>query len=800
MKTFKKLSLIAATFGVLTITTPLVLTSCNGDSGDGKNPDDGGGDQTQKYSISLSSHQNDITLSSNSVAEGEQVSLTWKGNSDAIVSYSYKDEDGTKIEISNNTFVMPNYNITIDVVVKYKINIQVENAVFYLTDSGDNIPNDTNIMIEENSTLNYKVEVNDGYQLTSIDIYDKNNQKIDILSNNLTGSYKMTKNENITLKVSCQKVYVNHSITLNSHNDKIQLSKQEAKYNEKVTITWNGNKDAKVTYYLVDQTGNRTAISGSEFTMPDHQVSIDVKVEYKVIVRVNSGGTVNINNQNYNDEDYLYVEENSEFSYTLTPDNERKLKKLTATQNGTTTELDVKTLTGKYSLKNDGQIEFNVEFGKTVTTIVKDVASILVNSMKLFNLYDVIPEVFDENNLVGKDGNKINITEDQYNSTFMNVSEIPVYGIGAQLNQFLNASGLIMNIVNIAKPIYNSAATIGELWQKFFDKDSDKGTNYEASTDNGGVKFKISLTDTDIRIMLKGGSANIDIHKDLDTNYTTTRFQISDANSMKIVDNGNTVKIGLRALGAQRMMLTFDRSNANETIGTLYNFYGIDGEDEGKDIGKTTMSVIKITDDYVSVIGKKGDFLSWSKQNRNIEMYNTKTGKFIGSQVVESNGVKLYNTNWYPLSSINGLNNIKIVKYSSTTSNGEKYINNSTKKFDNGRTGIIGSRQYEFEKKKVSVYLNENGKIKEQKIQIPLFFMQDEYEKDSSKGFTELNKNNSSNLLNGISTTILNRRDSDAIELKARYELLNLEEDKNKEVIDFVGNADIWFQLPPYQS
>ena len=143
---------------------------------------------------------------------------------------------------------------------------------------------------------------------------------------------------------------------------------------------------------------------------------------------------------------------------------------------------------------------------------------------------------------------------------------------------------------------------------------------------------------------LKGGSASVEIETSTKSTNYTCRIQLSNANALKYTITDNNVKIGVKALGAMRLMMDIDKSNKNQTIAKLYNFYGksssssSDDEDDGSsssDLGLTTSSVLYVDNNYTSIIGKKGDFIRPSKENRNMEVYSNTTGDFVTSKVYE---------------------------------------------------------------------------------------------------------------------------------------------------------------------
>ncbi|MDE5545766.1 MAG: hypothetical protein K2I76_04065 [Malacoplasma sp.] len=427
---------------------------------------------------------------------------------------------------------------------------------------------------------------------------------------------------------------------------------------------------------------------------------------------------------------------------------------------------------------------------------IKDVVNLIKSAMRMFNTWDLFPSSFKEENRI------VSYTQQDF-SNYVSLDNITNRGIGKQLNQFMTIASKIETVLKGAKLIFDSTTLIANMYEAFFNKDPDKNRVYENSTENNNVKFKVELTDTKITIFAKATSASAEFYLNIIDGSYSGRIQLSDGNALKYDISKNLTKVGIKALGAIRMMFEVDTSNSSQKIAKLFNYYGTnndykntDESDGGDDIGITTCSVMAVDKNYVSIIGKKGDFLSWSKENRNMEIYDAKTGNYLGSKVHEELSKLKYMTNWYPFQSISGFNKIKQVTGDQDSKQNGFYLNDSSTPFVVDKTWgtTTGySRGYDIEMKKVYLYQNKNSNVDKFNVTIPMLFMQDSYENDSSKGFKKLNQENKGlNLANTTSQNLKSFMNSQYESLNSQYNSYN-ETVQNTTVDSYVGTQNSWF-------
>lgn len=191
------------------------------------------------------------------------------------------------------------------------------------------------------------------------------------------------------------------------------------------------------------------------------------------------------------------------------------------------------------------------------------------------------------------------------------------------------------------------------------------------------------MTEEEFSILIKVKSASVELYSNLSDNSYGGIIQLSDNNELRYDISKQETKIGIKVANLIRLMLDIDTSNKDFKLAKLYNFYDHSSEDErDKNLGLTTSSVMYVDKDYTAIIGKKGDFFFPSKENRNLEIYDNKTGNYVGSKVCEQATKYLlsYMTNWYPFQSINNFKNIKHLK---DQNNDNYFLNNLNNAFSN---------------------------------------------------------------------------------------------------------------------
>jgi hypothetical protein len=137
-----------------------------------------------------------------------------------------------------------------------------------------------------------------------------------------------------------------------------------------------------------------------------------------------------------------------------------------------------------------------------------------------------------------------------------------------------------------------------------------------------------------------------------------------------------------------------------------------------------------ITDEYVSVVGNKASGMV-GFTGYITELYDTESGRLIGYEVQETLSSIVYNTLWFNLSDVDGINTIKYQPAEGSTA-AKIYINGSKDIWGVKKVGGLSlkalSRRFdiEFRTQYVYSYDAQSGKYIEHAVQVPMLFVQEE--------------------------------------------------------------------------
>ena len=154
-----------------------------------------------------------------------------------------------------------------------------------------------------------------------------------------------------------------------------------------------------------------------------------------------------------------------------------------------------------------------------------------------------------------------------------------------------------------------------------------------------------------------------------------------------------------------------------------------------------------ITDTYVSAAGNKASGIPGFTGYIN-ELYDTATGKLLGYEVRETAEVLskeiIYNTLWFNLSDVDGINSIKYREKTDDES-AAFFLNGSTKEWENKRVGGFSSkaasRRFDIEMRTQYFYVlsADGSSYEEVKAVVPMLFVQEEQLETLTKDVKEKN-------------------------------------------------------------
>ena len=374
----------------------------------------------------------------------------------------------------------------------------------------------------------------------------------------------------------------------------------------------------------------------------------------------------------------------------------------------------------------DKAITTNVEYFAVWNEVIdiKGMLSALLDGYEL-NPYNYIPESMRADfsqNLV----NASDIVSDY--SSAVNVSDIS-YGYGEQWHMVLDNLAQTNTFFNVLSVIETVSASSITAFNNYFDSNPADTAHHEFTSGiynvtvdfNGDILYYVLEYTADIPVF-GNQTVQIALAMDAETGEKVVRVQAGDANALTYTMLENSYTFAIKYLGVRRAMFNIERDSDGNVSGNIYEYLTISS------VEVASAADFYITEDYVSVIGNKADGMLGFTGYIN-ELYDTDAGKLLGYEVQETLSSIVYNTLWFNLNDVSGINTIK---HAIVDDKDAFYINGSANKWEAKNVGGIGlkmlSRRFDIEFRTQYVYSYDatEGKYVEHKIQVPMIFVQEE--------------------------------------------------------------------------
>lgn len=432
----------------------------------------------------------------------------------------------------------------------------------------------------------------------------------------------------------------------------------------------------------------------------------------------------------------------------------------------------------------------------TLTTVLNEtqdhIKSLLVETVKDYfekltrietaTAYDYLPKAMAPtyaNNIV--DVNDINY--DFTNDT--QVSSILKQGYGEQWQMVIeniNQSVQIANVFNVAQTALNAA---GNAVKIYIDNSYAETISYDFNGEsyNGSFKFENNKMIFEVNVTTNTTVPGIGTVKpivkmsyDLATETKTMFISLGDAYKVKYVIKDNYYELALTygiTISGQNVSrssyLSIDNSS-NKTVGHLYEYTTYNGSDKIK-----ACADFYVENDYVTVVGNKASGMVAFDGYVN-ELYKASEGRLIGYEVRETKTILgvtgTYNTLWFNLWDISGINSIKVTDKTdsnkSSRSTYDVYLNGGDKLLSpayNSKLTVKTSRKYDIELRSRYYYTydSENNKYVANEVLVPMMFIQEDNDIDTnfSDYPSDMKKNNGITSSVTLNNSLLNKIQSD---------------------------------------
>ncbi len=408
-----------------------------------------------------------------------------------------------------------------------------------------------------------------------------------------------------------------------------------------------------------------------------------------------------------------------------------------------------------------------------------------------FNPYEYIPQTMRaeySNNLVTSDFTELNY------ENFVNVSQIKYGGFGEQWHMILDNIEQSKNFFNVLSVIEGLATTSIAAFNNYLDKNPSDTASYQFK--EGIYNVMIDFDGSIISYILEyignlpifnEQKIQIAISYNIETKERTGRIQIGDANALKYVVKADSYSFGIRYLGIRRAYFEISKDANNHIKGSIYEHLSVD------DTSVSSSAAQFETDgQYLSAVGNKAGGMIGFKGYIN-ELYSLQTGKLLGYEVRETLSSIQYDTLWFNLNEISGIDQIKVVNAKNSENNNPNtiYINNSDTAFVTKKYGGIGtkmlSRRYDIELRTQYYYYYDvaNEKYVEVATKVPMFFVQQEkYEDVVSDVFAE----NKINIGININNQVLQKIEDDYAKLIDQFIIIK-DQMSVQAILDYIGAA-----------
>lgn len=395
----------------------------------------------------------------------------------------------------------------------------------------------------------------------------------------------------------------------------------------------------------------------------------------------------------------------------------------------------------------------------TLTTVITEteahIQGLLVNTVKEYvarltavetaTAYDYLPTAMNPS----YSSNVVNASSINYDFTsFTNVSTINQAGYGEQWQMVvenINQSVAMAKVFNVAQTALSSAGNAVDIYitnsyaEEMSHTFSESGYSGKFEFKDAKLVFNITLTDS---VTVPGfGSVKPVIKMEYDLTKEAKGMFISLGDSYKvkyvITENGyemaTTYGLTIAGKAASRSSyLSIVKSNG-KTTGHIYEYTTYEGSDKIK-----ACADFYVENGYVSVVGNKSSGMTEFDGYIN-ELYSANEGRLLGYEVREELTIAgvtgTYNTLWFNLWDIQGINSVKVTDKTDSNKSGKStvdvYLNGSSKMLSPtyNTKPIIGktSRKYdiEYRTRYYYTYDAENDMYVANAVQVPMMFIQE---------------------------------------------------------------------------
>ena len=335
-------------------------------------------------------------------------------------------------------------------------------------------------------------------------------------------------------------------------------------------------------------------------------------------------------------------------------------------------------------------------------------------------------------------------------SSMVRVSSIPSGGMGEQWHMVqdnLEQSALFFSVLNVVDELSSlSVAT----FQTFFDQ--NPAATAVHTFEQGIYSVTIHYDEDMIGYVLDYTAtfpyvgeqkAQISLVMDRDTREKAVRIQLGDPNALAYTVSENGYEFAIKYLGVRRAYFRIAEDDDGNYVGHINEFLVVGG------VEIQSASDFYVTEDYVIVVGNKADDMV-AFDGRICELYRVSDGCLIAYEVKETLLGIGYDTLWFDLEAMAGINSIRY-RAKTNDSAAAFFINGSSAPWEVKTGGFLDlSRRYdiEFRTRYYNTYDPETDTYQTVKAEVPMLFVQEKFMESltedihSENGITVTNRTN----------------------------------------------------------
>ena len=326
---------------------------------------------------------------------------------------------------------------------------------------------------------------------------------------------------------------------------------------------------------------------------------------------------------------------------------------------------------------------------------------------------------------------------------FVNVSNIPVNYIGKQMNVVYGVLNKTQTALGYVQKAQAGLAAVETAYVEYIQKNPDDYTSFEDT--EGSFRYRINISGRNYDLSANVGGVGVRIFADK-TDETAplygARVQLGKTSVLKYEMKGEDyLKMAFVIADTASAQVEFVKENGNTTGYIHENLSAADKQ------VTATSALLTVSKDYTTVVGTKGDFIP-TAGGRNCEVYSNATGYLVGTEVKEILNKKEYDTLWYNLRDLSGVNSIKKEDNQNGSNPDTVYINGYAEAIGSmevDRLKLDFSRRFDIEFKTVYAWrktVNADGieEYEKAEFEAPMLFVQEKCSDTLEEDFSKENK------------------------------------------------------------